>query len=407
MMDLPLATMTASSARPAGAPSGGHREDPDGFAAALTSLLGDAGHEVVDMVEALETLADLQGAERAELAGVGWPLPAFLALTEEQAAGDTGELGDQTAAEVDALLGQLLDTVEGVVEEAHGDGSVALGELLVPEEGAAGDPGASEGASGDPAAADGADGGAAGQTGGASDGSGDTAAPAGREEVEQALAAAVAANQAAGTSSAGDGDAAGEQDAAGRARGLVTAGATTPETGDRTAARSAESGRTTAAGESRVPGSAPTTVTADAAGTEAAAEPSATLSGMEASRRATADRNVGLPTAIQRIMEAVERLEHQPPPRQLTLELGEIRLRVSMEDGHVRLSLLDGDGEAGDELLRDAEQELAQRGFDLGDDAGSSPDHDTWPGEHAGPARRQPGGTRRAAAHDPAGALRL
>ena len=74
---------------------------------------------------------------------------------------------------------------------------------------------------------------------------------------------------------------------------------------------------------------------------------------------------------LTRILDAVEQLENAPPPRQLTLEVGELRLRLSLEDGNVRMQLLGDQREAGQHLLRDAETALRARGFDLqGDDRG-------------------------------------
>lgn len=97
---------------------------------------------------------------------------------------------------------------------------------------------------------------------------------------------------------------------------------------------------------------------------------------------ATADRAtpraVDLPSSIQRVLDAVELLENAPPPRHLTLELGEVRIRVAVEDGQVRLSLLGDASPEGSELLEDAFAALAERGFDLeGDDhADEAPNDD-------------------------------
>ena len=79
----------------------------------------------------------------------------------------------------------------------------------------------------------------------------------------------------------------------------------------------------------------------------------------------------GASPLISRILDAVEQLENAPPPRQLTLEVGELRVRLSVEDGNVRLQLLGDQRDAGQELLRDAAAALRARGFDLqGDDRG-------------------------------------
>jgi hypothetical protein len=71
--------------------------------------------------------------------------------------------------------------------------------------------------------------------------------------------------------------------------------------------------------------------------------------------------------SIARILDALELLEQAPPPRQLTLELGDLRVRLALEDGTVRLQLLGEQREAGRDLLREAAAELRARGYDLGE----------------------------------------
>lgn len=92
--------------------------------------------------------------------------------------------------------------------------------------------------------------------------------------------------------------------------------------------------------------------------------------------RAAGTRGAALPAAVQRVLDAVELLENAPPPRQVTLELGDARVRVSVEQGQVRLTLLGDHAEDAAELLRDAADALAERGFDLGGDRTRGGSHD-------------------------------
>ena len=48
--------------------------------------------------------------------------------------------------------------------------------------------------------------------------------------------------------------------------------------------------------------------------------------------------------------------------------MGDARVRIALEQGQVRLTLLDGSAEDAAELLRDAGEALTERGFDLGGD---------------------------------------
>lgn len=75
----------------------------------------------------------------------------------------------------------------------------------------------------------------------------------------------------------------------------------------------------------------------------------------------------GLPAAVERVMEAIADLEHAPPPRRLTLEIGEARVRVALEDGQVRMTALTDDADTRD-LLDAAEAQLTDRGPDPGSD---------------------------------------
>jgi hypothetical protein len=75
----------------------------------------------------------------------------------------------------------------------------------------------------------------------------------------------------------------------------------------------------------------------------------------------------GTPAVVDRILEAASRLEHLPPPRHLVLEVGELRVRLSLDDAGLRLQLLDDAQAADQDLLREASDELRSRGFDLAD----------------------------------------
>lgn len=89
--------------------------------------------------------------------------------------------------------------------------------------------------------------------------------------------------------------------------------------------------------------------------------------GRPAEVRDVATVRPGTPAFVDRILEAATRLEHLPPPRHLVLELGELRVRLSLDDAGLRLQLLD-DVQAGDQdLLREASEQLRNRGFDLAD----------------------------------------
>ncbi|MFA9430927.1 hypothetical protein [Egicoccus sp. AB-alg2] len=74
--------------------------------------------------------------------------------------------------------------------------------------------------------------------------------------------------------------------------------------------------------------------------------------------------------AISRVLDALEQLEAAPPPRQVTLELGDLRVRVALEDGNVRLQVLGDQRDAAREFVRAATDALRERGFDLGRDQG-------------------------------------
>ena len=105
----------------------------------------------------------------------------------------------------------------------------------------------------------------------------------------------------------------------------------------------------------------------------------------------------GLAVAIERLIEASNRLEQLPPPRQLVLELGETRVRLSLDEAGLRLQVLGDQSTTDRELLREAGDELRARGFDL---AGGNEQQDdgAWSGRRpAGEDAQGPPGHRVAA----------
>lgn len=119
--------------------------------------------------------------------------------------------------------------------------------------------------------------------------------------------------------------------------------------------------------------------------------------------RAESVRLPSLPAGVQRVLDLVSQLEKMPPPRQLVLELGDLRVRVGMEDGQVRLTVLAGDQQDADELLADARDALAQQGFDLSEERDDAPDQGASSGSDdpapapeppSARARRSPAGLR-------------
>jgi hypothetical protein len=246
----------------------------------------------------------------------------------------------------------------------------------------------------------------------------DDAAPVDEaEETEQAAAqrlattataaAAAAAGAAAGGTAAGDGaddvDGAGPARrpgtaAAGQARGETADGGVSQSSARQAASTAAAEVTPTAAGEAeeqapqlRAQGreslattasgaeSSQATVRGERLGAEAppaVAGPEATAAPRgEVGETATA-RPSAAATLLERVLEAAARLDKMPPPRQLTLELGEARVRLGIEDGVLRVQLI-GDSQPEDrELLRAVTSELRSRGFDLGADGGRGSDRD-------------------------------
>jgi hypothetical protein len=114
-------------------------------------------------------------------------------------------------------------------------------------------------------------------------------------------------------------------------------------------------------------------------------------------------------TTLTRLLDAIERLEQAPPPRQLTIELGEVRVRLALEDGALRLQLL-GDQRDGDRaLLREAAEALAARGFDLhpDDDGGRGAGPPAQGSTEQGSGTPRPRAAARTAARLPAAGLHL
>jgi hypothetical protein len=114
-------------------------------------------------------------------------------------------------------------------------------------------------------------------------------------------------------------------------------------------------------------------------------------------------------TTLTRLLDAIERLEQAPPPRQLTIELGEVRVRLALEDGALRLQLL-GDQRDGDRaLLREAVEALAARGFDLhpDDEGGHGAGPPAQGSTEQGSGTPRPRAAARTAARLPAAGLHL
>ena len=73
----------------------------------------------------------------------------------------------------------------------------------------------------------------------------------------------------------------------------------------------------------------------------------------------------GMATTIERLVEASSRLEQLAPPRQLVMELGDMRVRLRLDEAGLRLQVLGDQTTIDRELLREASDELRSRGFDL------------------------------------------
>lgn len=68
-------------------------------------------------------------------------------------------------------------------------------------------------------------------------------------------------------------------------------------------------------------------------------------------------------SAAQRVLDIVSQLEDAPPPRVIVIETGEMRVRVGLDAGTVRLTVLGHLDEAGEEILREAADALEAGGF--------------------------------------------
>ena len=409
MMDLPLMMAAPAATNGDGAGDSAPKGDASaGFEAALTALLGDAGKEVVEMVETLELLADLD-REHASLTVIGRPLPALLALSGGGAVAatepplDPGAVVDGEVAAVpqdEELAEGAAQVPSGELPEelAEGAAQVPSGEL--PEEPSDED---ADVVTEDVVTGGSVTTGAGSDLAGAVDEEGD--AEVEHDAVRTAKPHVAAAPAGAGGPVAtvaapspdgrqGDTPDEGEVDELGLALGRTRSAQVDAEETESAESRVRASSGSTASGTVRADASVDRVPTA--------AEQLDLPVRAEASRPSTT-RGAGLSVAVQRVMEAVDRLETLPPPRQLTVDLGEVRLRVSMEDGQVRLTLLEGDGESADELLEDARDELSQRGFDLGGDGDERSGAD--PRSEDDGASEVPG-TRRTSRREPAG-LRL
>ena len=73
----------------------------------------------------------------------------------------------------------------------------------------------------------------------------------------------------------------------------------------------------------------------------------------------------GMAATIERLVEASTRLEQLAPPRQLVMELGDMRVRLRLDEAGLRLQVLGDQTTVDRELLREASDELRSRGFDL------------------------------------------
>lgn len=375
MMNLPLLMAAPAATSPAHADGNGRgtsrHGDGGGFEATLTALLGDAGKEVVDMVETLGKLADLD-REHDALAAIGWPMPALLALTANGGA-DQAALLDELAAGLEvegdaevaraALVGDLAEATHGS-DEAEGETMPRVER-----------PGTSEAATASAKAA-------AAETAEPAQ----SAASVEAAEADESVGAGGAdevdeidgARGAPSTTRSSDGAAAGASAATPGVAASTGAGGDTDhlDVEEGSVARSStgiRAARVDAKSDEQVPGTTRDPAASDRSGSfrvDASSDRAPTAGEPLAARpepvRPTP--NAGMSSAIQRVMEAIDRLETLPPPQRLTVDLGEVRIRVSLEDGQVRMAVIDGDGDVGDELLQDARDELAQRGFDLGAD---------------------------------------
>jgi hypothetical protein len=94
---------------------------------------------------------------------------------------------------------------------------------------------------------------------------------------------------------------------------------------------------------------------------------------------------------VNRVLEAIEQLEHRPPPRRMVVEVGDMRLTVALRGDEVRLSVVGArsGSELSAEWARDISQALASRGFNLsqGDREGAQRDRPEQPEDRPAPPR--------------------
>lgn len=357
------------------------------LAALATAGLADASTDGTatdagDAGDALAEVADGETVGEGELAAVAGDVeeatPTLLRALAAAADAATDEAGDvitDEAAAVDGAAAEEVAAADGTADEGDGEteGRAAAGaaaSAAVTARAGAGDAASSE-------TEDVADGAAAPGRASAAGGTGDSEGEASFEGADEAapLPDVATVDDEGGATDEGEG--ATMRDA-GRAaaRPATTSGATPTDR--------AEVGGGTTINAPDGPTSAP--------GTEASTRPA------------------GSSVFVDRALEAAARLEHLAPPRQLTVELGEVRLRMALEDGVLRVQLLGDGAESGDErLLENVRDELRARGFDLGDEhegtnAGDGDRGADPRGEHApagGPSARARGRATTTTPHVP------
>lgn len=109
----------------------------------------------------------------------------------------------------------------------------------------------------------------------------------------------------------------------------------------------------------------------------------------------TARAGAALPSAAaQRVLDIVARLEEQPPPRVVVIDTGEVRVRIGLDAGVVRMTVLGEPSEAGEDLLREAADALEADGF------GTELDRPSGDGSDRGDRDRRDGGATGTAVSD-------
>lgn len=97
----------------------------------------------------------------------------------------------------------------------------------------------------------------------------------------------------------------------------------------------------------------------------------------------------------ERVAEIAQRLEQAPPPRRMTVEIGELRLTVSLRGDGVHVAVTGTAPADGPDWDRDLATALSARGFSLATDAGASgerrePSHPDRPAPEPAASRRRP-----------------